>query len=130
MRGGGRAGYRGNTGCFARRRGGEDKGIVTPQGERVTQVVRKGMDAGEAGAELEQLSEGRDVALRKMLRWKVRYFTDGAVIGSRGFVDDLFMQCRDRFGPKRTSGARKMRGRASGAAGLLWSARDLRQGIG
>jgi REP element-mobilizing transposase RayT len=104
--------------------------VVTPQGERVTEVVRKGMDQEEAGAELEQLSGGRDVALRKMLRWKVRYFTDGAVIGSRGFVDGLFSQCRDRFGPKRTSGARKMRGRASGAAGLLWSARDLRQGIG
>jgi hypothetical protein len=106
------------------------KEIVTPQGERATQVVKKGMDPEAAGAELDRLSAGRDVALRKMLRWKVRYFTDGAVIGSRGFVDELFARCRDRFGPKRTSGARKMRGRAGGAAGLLWSARDLRQGIG
>jgi REP element-mobilizing transposase RayT len=108
----------------------QTKEIVTPQGERATQVVRKGMDQEQTSAELEQLSAGRDVALRKMLRWKVRYFTDGAVIGSRGFVDDLFAQCRDRFGPKRTSGARKMRGRADGTAGLLWSARDLRRGIG
>jgi hypothetical protein len=62
----------------------------------------------------------------------VRYFTDGAVIGSKEFVDSLFTQCRDRFGPKRKSGARKMRGKsagASGAADLLWSARDLRLGI-
>jgi hypothetical protein len=47
------------------------------------------------------------------------------VIGSRAFVDGLFEQCRNRFGPKRKSGARKMRGRAGAAANLLWSARDL-----
>jgi hypothetical protein len=70
-----------------------------------------------------------DVALRQMLRWKVRYFTDGAVIGSRAFVDGLFEQCRERFGAKRKSGARKMRGNGSAAAGSLWSARDLRSGI-
>jgi hypothetical protein len=64
-----------------------------------------------------------------MLRWKVRYFTDGAVIGSRAFVDGLFEQCRERFGAKRKSGARKMRGNGSAAAGSLWSARDLRSGI-
>ena len=104
--------------------------VVTPQGERVTQVVRKGIDPDAAEEELEKLSSGRNVALSRMLRWKVRYFTDGAAVGSRAFVDDLFEQCRDRFGPKRQSGARKMRGRASGAAGLLWSARDLRQDIG
>jgi hypothetical protein len=70
------------------------------------------------------------VALRQLLRWKVRYFTDGAVIGSRAFVDGLFAQCRERFGAKRKSGARKMRGQAAGAAGLLWSVRDLRKNIG
>jgi hypothetical protein len=59
----------------------------------------------------------------------VRYFSDGAVIGSRAFVDGLFEQCRERFGPRRKSGARKMRGRAACAAGLLWSARDLRVAI-
>jgi hypothetical protein len=81
---------------------------------------------------LDRLESGRDVALRQMLRWKVRYFTDGAAIGSRAFVDGLFEQCRDRFGPKRKSGARRMRGRAAGASGaaeMLWSARDLRRGI-
>jgi hypothetical protein len=75
------------------------------------------------------LAAGRDVALRQMLRWKVRYFTDGAAVGSRAFVDSLFEQCRERFGEKRKTGARKMRGKASSAAGLLWSARDLRMGV-
>jgi hypothetical protein len=65
-----------------------------------------------------------------MLRWKVRYFTDGAVVGSQGFVNDVFDRCRDRFGAKRKTGARKMRGRAGAAAELIWTARDLRKGIG
>jgi hypothetical protein len=103
---------------------------VDAQGRRVTQVVKRGMDKDEAAAEMARLEAGRNVALGRMLRWKVRYFTDGAAVGSRGFVDGLFAQCRERFGPKRTSGARKMRGAGSGAAGLLWSVRDLRQGCG
>jgi hypothetical protein len=64
-----------------------------------------------------------------MLRWKLRYFTDGAIIGSRAFVDELFAQCRDRFGPRRRSGARKIRGIAADVADALWTARDLRKGI-
>jgi putative transposase len=103
---------------------------VNEQGERVTQVVKKGIKAGKVVAEMDRLEKSRDVALRQMLRWRVRYFTDGAVVGSRSFVEGLFDQCRGRFGPKRKSGARKMRGRASGAAELLWTARDLRMGIG
>ncbi|NJM36941.1 MAG: hypothetical protein HC845_03170, partial [Akkermansiaceae bacterium] len=99
---------------------------VNAQGKRVTQVIRKGMKPQQARSETEHLAAGRDIALRKMLRWKVRYFTDGAVIGSRAFVDDYFAQCRDRFGPKRKTGARKLRGNATAAAGLLWSLRDLR----
>jgi hypothetical protein len=61
-----------------------------------------------------------------MLRCRIRYFTDGAVIGSRKFVNEAFTGARDRFGPKRKDGARKMRGSGSGAKGLLWSMRDLR----
>ncbi len=68
-------------------------------------------------------------AFSTMLRMRIRYFTDGAVIGGRAFVDEAFARSRSRFGPKRTSGARKMRGPASGAANLLWSFRDLRKSI-
>jgi len=76
---------------------------------------------------MERLENGKDVALRKLLRCRVRYFTDGAVIGSREFVDEVFEKCRERFGEKRTSGARKMRGAAgTGSGGSLWSMRDLR----
>jgi REP element-mobilizing transposase RayT len=103
--------------------------VINEQGERVTKVVKKGMQTEQVATELEQLAAGRDVALRQLLRWKVRYFTDGAAVGSRAFVDGLYEQCRERFGAKRKSGARKMRGRPAGAADLLWTARDLRKGI-
>jgi putative transposase len=109
--------------------------VVDVEGKRRTQVVRKGMpgrrrDEGTGGSfdGLEQVVPAT-VGLYRMLRWKLRYFTDGAVLGRRGFVDEVFARCRDRFGPKRKTGARKLRGNAAGAAGLLWSARDLRKGI-
>jgi hypothetical protein len=105
--------------------------VVNGEGDLETYIVRKGMAKGKVVAEMEQLASGRDVALGRMLRHRVRYFTDGAVIGSRSFVDGLFAQCRERFGPKRKDGARKMRSAAAaaGAADRLWSARDLRKGI-
>jgi putative transposase len=110
---------------------GEEKTreLVNERGKRETHVVRKGMAPDKVVAELDRLEAGRDVALRQMLRWKVRYFTDGAAVGSRAFVDGLFEQCRERFGPKRKSGARKMRGKAACAAEHLWTSRDLRMGI-
>ena len=110
---------------------GEEKTreVVNEQGEREVQVVRKGMKSVQVDSEMERLHAGRDVALRKLLRWKIRYFTDSGVVGSRAFVESLFQQSRDRFGPKRKSGARKMRGKAAGAAGLLWTERDLRVGV-
>ncbi len=67
-----------------------------------------------------------DLGMAKMLRCRVRYFTDGAVIGSKEFVNEAFASARERFGPKRKDGARAMRGNGSGAKGLLWSVRDLR----
>jgi len=68
----------------------------------------------------------KDLGMAKMLRCRIRYFTDGAVIGSKEFVNEAFASARERFGPKRKDGARTMKGSASGAKGLLWSARDLR----
>jgi hypothetical protein len=62
-----------------------------------------------------------------MLRCRVRYFTDGAVIGSREFVNTAFEAARERFGAKRKDGARKLKGDGQAAAGVLWSARDLRK---
>ena len=104
--------------------------VVNAEGLRDVKVLRKGMKKSLAAEELERLQRGRDVALAKMLRCRIRYFTDGAVIGSRSFVDEAFENARNRFGPKRVDGARKMRGSGAPAAGLLWSMRDLKKNIG
>ena len=69
------------------------------------------------------------LSMAKMLRTRVRYFTDGAVIGSKGFVDDAFAAARERFSEKRKDGARRLRGNGKAASGMLWSVRDLRVGI-
>jgi hypothetical protein len=45
------------------------------------------------------------------------------VLGSKAFVEEVFQMHRDRFGPKRKTGARKMRG---GDWAGLCTARDLR----
>jgi putative transposase len=71
----------------------------------------------------------KDLRVSQMLHCRLRYFTDGAVIGSRAFVDEVFKASRERFGPKRKTGARKLRGVGAAAAGMIWSARDLRRGI-
>jgi hypothetical protein len=106
------------------------KEVINSKGESAPEVVKKGMKREKVAQELAELERSRDVALRKIRCWRVRYFTDGAVIGSRSFVDSVFGDSRERFGPKRKTGARKLRGAASAAAGVIWSARDLRKEMG
>ena len=96
-------------------------------------VTGKGKGLGQSTMNTAEMLESKDngtvlkdLGMAKMLRCRVRYFTDGAVIGSKEFVNEAFANARERFGPKRKDGARAMRGSGSGAKGLLWSMRDLR----
>ena len=100
---------------------------VGRDGRAETKRKRQGMSAEEVAGEKEKQG---DIPLGKMLRCRVRYFTDGAVIGSRSFVNEAFASARERFGSRRKNGARKMRGSGAAAAGTLWSARDLQKRIG
>ena len=100
-----------------------------------TQDTRKeGRSAGMNDAEyLEGGADRRqplpELSMAKMLRCRVRYFTDGAVIGSKEFVNEAFVGARERFSERRRDGARRMRGSGAAAKGVLWSMRDLRVGI-
>jgi hypothetical protein len=87
---------------------------------QITKNTAEMLDGGDTETVL------NDLGIAKMLRCRIRYFTDGAVIGSREFVNETFVAARERFGTKRKDGARAMRGSAKDAKGLLWSARDLR----
>ena len=53
--------------------------------------------------------EGGSLSEVAMLRCKARYFVDGLVIGSAGFVDGVFSMTRGYFGENRKSGSRKIR---------------------
>lgn len=100
---------------------------VAPQGTVRTTTIRKGIPPEQAAA----LAAANDqLPAGKALRCRLRYFTDGAVLGSRAFVDAAFRTARERFGPHRKDGARKLRGEAAAWSGQLWTFRDLRTGIG
>ena len=90
---------------------------------RISNNEAEALESGDNETVLPELSVAR------MLRCRVRYFTDGAVIGSKEFVNEAFAGARERFTEKRKDGARRMRGNAKAAAGTLWSVRDLRVGI-
>lgn len=69
------------------------------------------------------LAEGGRLKPAEVLRCRVRYFSDGVVLGSREFVDEVFARHRAEFGVKRETGAREMR---KGDWGGLCTMRDLR----
>ena len=101
-----------NEGTEARESVGEDGKKVRGalKHEEVLQVLR---------------AKGR-LGLGSYLRCRVRYFCDGAVLGSREFVEGVFRKNRRWFGERRKAGARRMRG----LAGLeLFTVRDLRVNV-
>jgi len=70
------------------------------------------------------LDEGGRLPLYNLLRCKVRYFSDGAVIGGKAFVERVLNERGDIFTEKkRARGAREMK---FGVWGGLCSARELR----
>jgi len=72
------------------------------------------------------LNEGGKLDRHDLLRCRVRYFSDGLVLGSQAFVEGTFLRYRDRFGLKRETGARPMKyGRWNG----LSTMRDLRKAV-
>ena len=92
-------------------------------------MTRKGRKREEAVRELVELRKGdaRDLAIAKVVRCRVRYFTDGVVIGSRKFVNHVFKLNLEQFSKKRKDGARKPRGALRDLAGEIWSMRDLQK---
>ena len=59
---------------------------------------------------LEVLAAGGRLSKADFIRCRVRYFTDGAAIGTKGFVEGIFQHCRAWFSEKRKDGARLMKG--------------------
>ena len=57
-----------------------------------------------------EIARGGELPVAQALRCRVRYFTDGAVIGSKQYVAEVFKSHRELFGPRRKTGPRKMKG--------------------
>lgn len=84
---------------------------------------------GFASTEVERVIRARGVLpLREVLRHRVRYLSDGAVLGTGAFVDGIFEREKERgrASPKRDSGAREMRGACWGVLRVM---RDLRKDV-
>jgi hypothetical protein len=71
----------------------------------------------------EVIDNGGKLSKAELLQCKVRYFSDGVVLGGKAFVEDIFKQHRGEFGLKRKTGARKP---GFGEWGALCTMRDLR----
>ena len=57
-----------------------------------------------------ELARGGELSLGQVLRLRVRHMTDGMVLGSKDFVNEMFTRHRDRFSARRKDGARPIRG--------------------
>jgi len=71
----------------------------------------------------EAIARGGKLPLSQLLRLRVRYLSDGVVLGSAVFVEEVFERNRALFGSRRNSGARRMRGADWGDLRVI---RDLR----
>lgn len=79
---------------------------------------------------LEVLAEGGRLPQSEYLRCGVRYFTDGAVLGGKNFVEEIFQAFRERFGARRRNGARPVRGvEAANIGERLFNLRHLQKDV-
>jgi hypothetical protein len=71
--------------------------------------------------------EDKDARVELGLMVRVRAFSQGVAVGSAGFVEGLFGERRDLFGPKRKVGSRPLDGGGGLVLAALRCLRDLRQ---
>jgi hypothetical protein len=69
-------------------------------------VVERGV-SGESARVV--LAERGKLSPAELVRLRVRYFSDGAILGSKAFVEGIFEAQREQFSPKRKRGARRIR---------------------
>jgi REP-associated tyrosine transposase len=93
-------------------------------------LFRTGTAASKAGAVIDEAlaqkvlqQQQGEIPLCDLLRCRIRYFTDGGILGSRAFVQEQFARCRQIAAPLRSDRAHRLRG-LSGEA--IWVLRDLR----
>jgi len=85
---------------------------VFGQGEQKGQTEQSG--PLRAGFDREKvcrvLASGGMLSRSELLRCRVRYFSDGVALGSKAYVEDVFIRYRRHFSARRKTGARRMAG--------------------
>ncbi|MFK5920786.1 MAG: transposase [Verrucomicrobiota bacterium] len=109
----------------------EYRSLLYAKGEQVkADATVDGYNKGKGGFSRTEIKEvlesGGRLPVAEALRCRVRYFTDGAVLGSQRYVDDFFESKRECFGTRRKDGGRKMRGAQWGDLRVL---RDLKMNV-
>jgi REP element-mobilizing transposase RayT len=90
----------------------EDAAGMLTSWRKAAHLYRQLLKADERRGEIERetaMTETQPLSEAQMLRRRVRHFTDGLVIGTKQFVDEVFAATREHFGPRRKSGARRIR---------------------
>ena len=101
---------------------GEDR-VIEEEGKRISEKKKRGFSKQEV--EAENARKGR-LPIQAAIRYRVRYLTEGAVLGSASFVDQVFAKNRSQFGARRKTGARRMREADWGDLHVL---RDLQEKV-
>lgn len=85
----------------------ENTNSCTAPEERPQQLIRRGFKRKDVQ---KVLSSGGKLSFGEALRCRIRYFSDGMTFGRRNFVNEVFDNAKDRFGAKRSDGARTIQG--------------------
>ncbi|WP_411844636.1 transposase [Roseibacillus persicicus] len=59
---------------------------------------------------LEVMRKGGRLTQSDYLRCRVRYFSDGAALGTKSFIEEVFQSAREHFSPNRKDGSRPLKG--------------------
>jgi hypothetical protein len=94
----------------------EGREVKDAQNEK---VVERGVSVESARAVLKERGK---LSSAELVRLRVRYFSEGAVLGSKAFVEGTFEAQREQFSPKRKRGA----SRIAGTDAPLYSLRQLK----
>jgi putative transposase len=94
----------------------EGREVKDAQNEK---VVERGITVESARA---VLAAGGKLSAAVLVRLRVRYFSDGVILGSKEFVEGIFDTQREQFSPKRKHGSRRI----SESAAPFYTLRQLR----
>lgn len=121
-------------------RAGQELGEIQSLAAYRCHVYQEGSEEGEARGEdgrplrgsldrtavLRVLAENGRLSTGEYLKCRVRYFCDGAVLGSREFVEGVFRSARERAVPEHSNASHEVRGLEAPA---LFVIRNLRSQV-